>query len=347
MKAFIPFLALASFSVFAADIEKTVATLHKEKECLTKGERTKVTVQTNRSENKGQHYFGVTSHGDIAVLEDNNKVTLYLCPRSEPVLLGEIFQEIGVTKSEFKGCSVPQITKLTAKLGSEHLYFRWLQADESSLCNDKNDTSVVFSEEKKIAPEICDEESKGSIMELTQDVIEADSKMNHKKLKKWFKQKVDKDDKSNVYGEFRYTADFPLQCEQSEEKSSELVYGGNSFGAFGNCKGLKMINREVNPLKEGSKKSENKFLAQVFSKKDGEIKRVEHVAQQKGLGQSEFYIVHKQLKNGDKVKYKIDPNINAAYNPVEIVNETKKKIEGSQLQQMMGFGMNSNFGMMF
>lgn len=341
MKAFIPFLVLASFNVFAGDVEKTVAVLQKEKECISKGERTKITVKTDRVENKGKHYFGVTSHGDIAVLEDNNKVILHLCPRSEPVLLGKILEDIGVTKSEFKGCSVPQITRLNVELGSQQLYFRWLQADESSLCKDKNDTSVVFSEEKKIAPEICDEESKGSIMELTQDVIEADSKMNHKKLNKWFKQKVAKDDKSNVYGEFRYTADFPLQCEKSDDKMVEGVW---TYGGQGNCKGYKMINREVNPLKEGSKKSENKFLAQVFSKKDGEIKRVEHVAQQKGMGQAEFYIVHKQLKNGDKVKYKIDPNINAAYNPIEIVNETKKKIEGAQLLQM-GFAMGGGFGM--
>lgn len=341
MKAFIPFLVLASFNVFSADIEKTVAILKSEKDCVIKGERTKHTVQTDRKVRKGHHYFGATSHGDIAVLEDSSKVTLYLCPRSEPVLVGKIWNDIAVTVPEFNNCSVPQITKLTVQLGSEHAYFRWIQAGDpkSSLCQKKE--SLVSSEEKKAGPEICEDESKGSIMELTQDVIEADSKMNQKKLNKWFKQKVVEDKNSNVFGEFRYTAAFPLECEKTEDKMVDGVY---AYGGQGNCKDYKMINREVNPLKSGSKKSENKFLAQVFSKKDGEIKRVEHVALPKGYGNAEYFIVHKELKNGDKVKYKIDPNINAAYNPIEIVNETKKKIEGSQLLHM-GYGMSGGFGM--
>jgi hypothetical protein len=95
-------------------------------------------------------------------------------------------------------------------------------------------------------------------------------------------------------------------------------------------------------LKEGEKKSNNKFLAQVFSKEDGKIMRVE---KQNIMMTGEVFIVHKKLKNGENVVYVIDPKINAGHNPIQISHIEQKKVEFYQPQNLgISMGINSGFG---
>lgn len=169
MKALAGLLLLSSFSVFAVDIEKTVAILQKEKPCFNGSERTKISVKTDRKVRKGHHYFGATSAGDIAVLEDSSKVTLYICKRNEPINTGKVLNDIAVTVPEFNNCSVQQIIKMNVVLNEKTpLYFRWIQAGEpkTSLC-------VKQKPKAKEKAEICEEEKESSLSELSKDVQKA------------------------------------------------------------------------------------------------------------------------------------------------------------------------------
>lgn len=168
MKALAGLLLLSSFSAFAVNIEKTVAILQKEKPCYNGSERTKISVKTDRKERKGHHYFGATSAGDIAVLEDSNKVTLYICKRAEPINTGKILNDIAVTVPEFNSCSVQQIIKMNVVLNEKTpLFFRWIQAGEprTSLCEKQKPKSKEKAED-------C-EDKDSSISELSKDVQKA------------------------------------------------------------------------------------------------------------------------------------------------------------------------------
>jgi hypothetical protein len=75
-------------------------------------------------------------------------------------------------------------------------------------------------------------------------------------------------------------------------------------------------------------------LAQVFSAKDGKIVRVERSMVVGGFLNSSnlgIFVVHKELKNGDKVEYTIDSSLNAGLNPVTVLNKTKGKLESSTI----------------
>lgn len=164
MKALAGLLLLSSFSVFAVDIEKTVEILKKDKPCYDGGERTKISLKTNRKERKGHHYFGSTTAGDIAVLEDSNKVTLYVCKRKEPITSGKVSNSIDVTVPEFNNCKVQQIIQMNVVLNEKMpLYFRWIQAGEprTSLC-----TGSKFKPKAIEKAEDCEEDG-SSLLDIS------------------------------------------------------------------------------------------------------------------------------------------------------------------------------------
>lgn len=168
----------------------------------------------------------------------------------------------------------------------------------------------------------------GSIVSFSKDVEKADQKLMLKELKNWYKEKVSKKDVDTTMMEFRSVADYPLKCEM---KDTEYV-----------CQGNKLIQRPILQLKEGDKKSKNPYLAQVFSKKDGKIEKIE--LEQYGMGGTAF-VVHKTKKDGSKVQYKIDTNLSAANNPIAVIDESKGQIEYAELRNLgVNLGFNNGLG---
>lgn len=164
----------------------------------------------------------------------------------------------------------------------------------------------------------------GSIVTFSEDVKQADQKLMLKELRGWYKEKVSKKEAESTLMESRTVADYPLNCEM---KDNETV-----------CKGSQYILRPVLPLKEGDKKSKNPYLAQVFSKKDSKIEKVEL----EGSGMGGFvYVVHKLKKDGSKIQYKINTNLSAANNPIAVIDESKGKVEYAQLYSL-GASFSSN-----
>lgn len=170
----------------------------------------------------------------------------------------------------------------------------------------------------------------GSVIKLSSDIDKADQKIKMKELRDWYKEKVTKEEAESPYFESRSVYNFPLDCENPNKYGEEPI-----------CKGHAIVNRNVLPLKAGDKKSKNPYLAQVFSKKDGKIDRVD--LESYGMG-GQVFVVHKTLKDGSKVHYKINTNLSANFNPVEVIDEKKGQIETSRLSSLMGFNMGFNNG---
>lgn len=199
---------------------------------------------------------------------------------------------------------------------------------------------ILLNATSVLAQEICEDE-KNSIIELSEDVKKADQKMKMKSLMKWYKTNVEAEEDDSPYMVTDTIVDMSLNdCT----KSSDFM--GMKFVMVNpGCENSKTHQKLVTPLKKGEKKSNNKFLAQIFSKKDGKILLVDEIP---AMFSGKTFIVHKKLKDGRIVQYSINTGVNPALNPVQVIDETKKKAQTSVGQKTgfvgAGFSMNNGIG---
>jgi hypothetical protein len=197
-----------------------------------------------------------------------------------------------------------------------------------------NATSV-FSQE------ICEDE-KNSIVELSADIKKADQKLKMKNLMNWYKSKVEMEENEVPYLVTNSIVD--LSVNDCSEKKDFL--GIEYVFVKQDCGNTKNHQQLVAPLKKGDKKSNNKFLAQIFSKKDGSIVLVDEIP---GMMSGKMFVVHKKMKDGNMVHYTINTSVNAALNPVQVIDEGKKKAQTTISHEKtfsvgVSFGNNNGFG---
>lgn len=186
-----------------------------------------------------------------------------------------------------------------------------------------------------LAQEVCEDE-KNSIIELSEDVKKADQKMKMKNLMKWYKTKVEMEDNEVPYLVTESIIDL-ADTKCSEEKA---FLGIKYVMVKSGCEEGKSHQKLVAPLKKGDKKSNNKFLAQIFSKKDGSIVLVDEVP---GMMSGKMFVVHKKMKDGNMVHYMINTAINPALNPVMVTDDGKKKAQKT-ISHDKTFSMGASFG---
>jgi hypothetical protein len=144
MRSLIAILVLSvSLAASADEFNHTVRELLEERACPDGGDRQHVTIPTSREESPGDHYFGATSYGDLAAIQDNKLIHLYLCKRPFEFEDGEISSDISLTDAGIN-CSVGEILKLN--LVTNDLYFipfRSIRFDEhSQMCEQSVEENV-------------------------------------------------------------------------------------------------------------------------------------------------------------------------------------------------------------
>lgn len=184
------------------------------------------------------------------------------------------------------------------------------------------------------AQEVCEDE-KNSIIELSKDVKKADQKLRMKNLMKWYNSRVETEE-----DEIPYIVNTKIVDLSAPDCSTTKTFFGISYITNADCKKGEESQRIVAPLRKGDKKSDNKFLAQVFSKKDGKITLVEEIP---GMMSGKMFVVHKKLKNGNVIRYSINTAINPALNPVQVLDSGKKKMEFSHSMNKT-FSIGASFG---
>lgn len=115
-------------------------TVMSENPCINGADRVKVEMILNRDEKSEQEFIGVTSYGDIAVLKDNNKLTVLKCKRLySPDIVSTPFN-ISVAGA-FEGCSFGQILSMSVYGDgvAQRMNFRSpMYSDRSALCEIKS-----------------------------------------------------------------------------------------------------------------------------------------------------------------------------------------------------------------
>lgn len=133
--------------------EEAVSVILREKKCLAGKERVSATIKVDREEKSGDNFIGVTSKGDVAFLEDNNILHLYLCQTEKNISKGGVFKEIS-TVNDPSACSVGEIIALNVLLDdSIYLPFRSIRYDETSLCHGIKGTKINESRENVLKEE--------------------------------------------------------------------------------------------------------------------------------------------------------------------------------------------------
>lgn len=138
--------SLFSFSAFAEQVPATyepmvqmtpeLQTVINENPCiLSKDQRNLIQLTLDRPEKAGQDYIGVTSHGDVAVLKNNNRLQILSCSST-----GFMTRASNVQVMEAgDGCSFGQIIVMnTSDRKGEMRHFRSpIFSEKASLCDQK------------------------------------------------------------------------------------------------------------------------------------------------------------------------------------------------------------------
>lgn len=142
----------SAITVFAESVyaKEAVSVILREKKCLVGKERVSVTIKTNREEKSGDNFLGVTSYGDVAFLENNNIVHLYLCQRTNSPSKATVLSKIS-TMNDASTCSVGEILALNVLLDdSVFVPFRSIRFDETSLCHSVKDVKINESRDNAV-----------------------------------------------------------------------------------------------------------------------------------------------------------------------------------------------------